>query len=139
MTEERVVGQTKTVGFQIGVRRTFALPLDAAWQLITSPAGVSAWLGDLGEQSLAEGVRYRAADGSHGEVRVFKERSHLRLTWQPGGWPRPSLIQVRTIAGGDHKTVIAFHQEHLPDATAREARRTHFKAALDTLESLATS
>ncbi|HEV7589168.1 MAG TPA: hypothetical protein VGO40_13720 [Longimicrobium sp.] len=39
-------------------------------------------------------------------------------------------------APGDRAT-IAFHQEHLPDAAARQERRTHFAAALQALQRLA--
>lgn len=35
------------------------------------------------------------------------------------------------------RTVIAFHQEHLPGPGEREERRRHFVSALDALELLA--
>ena len=68
-------------------------------------------------------------------MRVYKPNSHLRLTWHPAGWPRPSTIQVRVIPSGE-KTVISFHQEHMPGPEAREIRRTFFKNALDALGEL---
>ncbi|MDH3944043.1 MAG: hypothetical protein OEV06_08125 [Anaerolineae bacterium] len=68
-------------------------------------------------------------------MRVFKPNSHLRLTHHPPGWPRPSTIQVRVIPSGD-KTVIAFHQEHLPGPQERAQRRLHYHAALDKLADL---
>jgi hypothetical protein len=55
------------------------------------------------------------------------------MTWQPYGWTRASTIQIRVLPKGD-STMIAFHQEHLPDAEAREQRREHFKNVLDALE-----
>ena len=47
MTDEtkRPVGLTKDVGFQIGVRRTLPMQLDAAWHLLTYPVT------SIGEQS----------------------------------------------------------------------------------------
>jgi uncharacterized protein YndB with AHSA1/START domain len=68
-----------------------------------------------------------------GEVRVYTPYSHLRITWHPPGWPRASTLQLRVIPKGD-KTVIAFHQEHLPGEKEREERRTHYIAVLDELE-----
>ncbi len=135
MTEgtDRPVGLTKDVGYQIGARRTLPVDLDTAWGLITAPEGVCVWLGGTGKIDFTKGAAYKLADGSTGEIRVFKPGSHLRMTWQPVGWPRPATIQVRVIPSRD-KTVIAFHQEHLPDGAAREARRAHFIAALDALE-----
>ncbi|WP_372813959.1 hypothetical protein [Paenibacillus sp.] len=39
------VGQTSSVGFQVGVRRTLPLSQEQAWRLLTSPEGLSWWLG----------------------------------------------------------------------------------------------
>lgn len=129
---ERPVGLTRDTGWQVGVRRTLPMMLDEAWARVTSPAGLRLWLGEGLEQALAPRLAYRLADGTVGAVTVFVPQSHLRLTWQPPGWARPSIIQVRTVParGG---VAIAFHQEHLPDAEAREARRARFSAAIDGL------
>lgn len=126
-------GKTRSTGFQIGVRRTLPVSPDKAWRLVTAAAGRKLWLGEGTGVRLAAGRSYRLADGSSGEVRVVRENSHLRLTWRPRGWERPSTIQVRVIPSGE-KTVVAFHQEHLPGPEEREARRRHFAAALDALE-----
>jgi uncharacterized protein YndB with AHSA1/START domain len=130
---KRPTGLTRDVGFQIGVRRTLPILHKDAWQLLTSGDGLSLWLGAKSTFSLSKGARYQLADGSVGEVRVFEPNSHLRMSWYPPGWARPSTIQLRVIPKGD-KTVIAFHQEHLPGAKEREERRAHYKAALDELE-----
>lgn len=131
----RATGETLDTGFQIGVQRTVAIPAARAWRLLTSPAGVAAWLGEGGVVPLEEGESYRLANGS-GEVRVLRPGQHLRVTWQPGDWPRASTIQARVTPKGE-KTVIGFHEEHLPSAETREARRSHFRAALATLLELA--
>jgi uncharacterized protein YndB with AHSA1/START domain len=130
---ERPTGLTKDVGYQIGVRRTMSIPLEDAWRALTSLRGVNIWLGETDEIDFSKGATYHLPDGSVGEVRVLSPESHLRITWQPPGWPRPSTIQVRVIPKGA-RTVIAFHQEHLPGSAEREARRAHFKSALDELE-----
>ncbi|MBV9773764.1 MAG: SRPBCC domain-containing protein [Gemmatimonadetes bacterium] len=130
------VGRTRDTGFQIGVRRTLDLPAEDAWKLLTSPEGAETWLGRGDGIDLAPGTAYRLADGSHGEVRVFVPGSHLRATRQPGDWPRPSTVQVRVLPKGE-RSVVAFHEEHLPGAPEREERREHYSAALDALERLA--
>lgn len=131
----RVLGQAKETGFQVGVRRTLPVTRDAGWRLVTSPEGVRAWLGDGAEVEFEKGTEYRLADGSTGEVRVFNPKKHLRITFEPAGWPRPSTLQVRVEPKGE-KTVVSFHEERLPDEQAREDRRAHFKAALDALEDM---
>ena len=130
---KRVLGQTAATGFEVGVQRTLPVSPDDAWALLMSPEGVRTWLG--GESPRWEkGEKYTLADGSAGEVRVVKPGSHLRITVQPPGWPRPSTLQVRVTPSGERKTVLSFHQEHLPGTAEREERRRFFEAALDALQ-----
>ncbi len=139
MEAHRTVGWTRDAGFQLGVRKTLPIPHEQAWRLVISPAGIALWLGAGSDVRLVQGAGYQLADGARGEVRIYAPGSHVRLTWQPKAWPRESTIQVRVIPGNDRRTaaVIAFHQEHLPSAEARQARRTHFKEALASLARLA--
>jgi uncharacterized protein YndB with AHSA1/START domain len=132
-TSNRVVGQTRDAGFQVGMRRTLPVPPSKVWPLLTSPKGRSIWLGDLPRFRWAKGATFTLADGTTGEVRVYERNSHLRLTWQPPGWERPSTIQVRAIPSGDW-TVVAFHQERMPNARTRAQRRMVFAAALEELQ-----
>lgn len=130
---ERTTGQTRDTGFQIGVRRTLPIQHEDAWNLITSKKGARIWLGGASDIKFEKGSRYHLKDGTSGEVRVFNQNSHLRITWHLNGWKRPSTIQVRVIPKGE-RTVIAFHQEHLPGAKERETRRAHYISALDELQ-----
>jgi uncharacterized protein YndB with AHSA1/START domain len=135
MENNRPVGLSKDTGFQVGARRTLPIALEDAWRLLTSKTGVELWLGAGGKLDFTKGAKYALDDGSTGEVRVFSPNSHLRITWQPPGWDRASTIQVRVIPSGE-KTVVAFHQEHLPGSKERTERRAHFMAALDELEGI---
>jgi uncharacterized protein YndB with AHSA1/START domain len=130
---KRAVGQTAGTGFQIGAQRTLPIPPDEVWELLMSPDGVRTWLGGAVPR-WEKGEKYALKDGSGGEVRVFKPGSHLRMTWQPEGWPRASTIQVRVMPKGEGKSVLSFHQEHLPGAAEREERRRFFDAALNALQ-----
>jgi uncharacterized protein YndB with AHSA1/START domain len=135
--EKRIVGQTKDVGFEIGVRHTFDVSPAEAWKLLTSPEGLRVWLGDAPGLTLQEGETYTTREGASGEVRVNSGR-HMRITWQPPGWEKPSLIQVRAIPSSG-KTVISFHQEHLAGPDERGQMRERWKTALDTLGNLLDS
>jgi hypothetical protein len=42
--QKRIIGQTRDAGYHIGVRRTFPITHDAAWQLLTSAEGIRIWL-----------------------------------------------------------------------------------------------
>jgi len=115
-TEGRVVGQTAGIGFQIGVRRTLPCADEALWHLVTSEEGLAIWLG--GPIALQQGSPYTLANGTSGELRIFRPGSHLRLTWQPPGWATPATIQLRVIPAKSGAT-LSLHQEGLPDAATR--------------------
>lgn len=135
---ERQVGLTKDVGYQIGVRQTLPITSDEAWRWLKSENGMQIWLGPVSNLEFTKGAKYKGDDGVEGEVRVYKPDSHLRITWHPEGWARPSTIQIRVIPNGD-KCVIAFHQEHLPGGKEREERREYFKTVLDRFEEITQS
>lgn len=43
----RQVGETASVGFQVGVRRTLPMSREQAWQALTLPEGLKLWLGEV--------------------------------------------------------------------------------------------
>ena len=124
------VGLTKDSGWQVGVRKTMSVDLEHGWQVLTSEPGLKIWLGE--HVDLAEGDEFALPDGTRCQIRVFKPNSHLRMGWQPPSWKKASTIQLRVIGRGG-KTVVAFHQENLPDQQSRVERRTFFKEALQSL------
>jgi uncharacterized protein YndB with AHSA1/START domain len=134
-THQRIVGQTKDAGFQIGARKTFPISPEQAWDLVTSDEGLKAWLGEVEHFRLEKGQKYQTREGAEGEVRVVEPGGHVRLTWRPKGWSRASLIQVRVIPGGS-KTVISFHQEHLRGDQERAQMARRWQAALDRFQAL---
>ena len=132
-TEGRVVGQTASVGFQVGVRRTLPCADETLWRLLTSEAGLAICLGDpIAPQ---QGASYTLADGTTGEVRIFRLGSHIRLTWQPPAWAAPATVQVRVLRAKGGAT-LSFHQEGLPDAATRAAMGAHWEAVIVRLAAL---
>jgi uncharacterized protein YndB with AHSA1/START domain len=133
MSKQHVVGQTRTAGFQIGVRRTFAISVAQAWDFLTSEEGQRIWLGEDCALALREGASYTTPGGTRGTVRVINPGVNLRLTWQPREWARASTIQIRTIPSGVN-TVISFHQEGLADVRERATMRQRWQEAMAKLE-----
>jgi uncharacterized protein YndB with AHSA1/START domain len=129
----RVTGQTKSVGFQIGVRRTLPLSQEQAWRFITSGEGIELWLEKGSNLQLRPGYRYETKTGAAGEVRIVKPLQQLRLTWHKAEWQKASTVQVRIIANGSDKTTISFHQEQLSDAAVREEMKQHWEDVLKTI------
>jgi uncharacterized protein YndB with AHSA1/START domain len=129
----RVEGETILAGFEIGIRRTFKISPEQAWELLAKPTGMKIWLGTVSEPRLVKGQTYQTADGTKGEVRSVTPGRRLRLTWQPPHWQTPSTIQVSIVSSGKNAT-IAFHQEKLTSERDREKMRIHWKHVLDELQ-----
>jgi len=134
MTTNTPAGKTRDTGFQVGVRKTLPADLNTVWHAVVSDRGLKLWLGAGRLPDLNPGSRFRLKDGTSGEIRVHQPFSHMRVTWKPADWPRPSTIQVRIIENGE-KTTLAFHQEHLPHEQARDERKAFFKDVLEALAS----
>ncbi len=130
MANDRIIGQTKAAGFQIGVRRSFSISQEDAWNLLTSPDGLTLWLGESTGITLKPGQTYKTNLGS-GEIRIVKPLQQLRLTWQKEGWEQPSTVQIRVLSKADNKTTISFHQEKLSDQYVREEMKKYWETILE--------
>jgi uncharacterized protein YndB with AHSA1/START domain len=131
---ERPVGKTKDVGWQIGVSRTILVDFDTAWRYLTSPAGLSTWLGEGIETPLAKGQIYKTNDGTTGQVRSVRLRDRIRLTWQPSNRPDDATVQIALTPAATGCT-FRFHTERLCDADERERMRRHWLQVANTIES----
>lgn len=131
----RPVGLTKDAGWEIGVSRTLPATVEEVWDLLVSPAGLAAWLGDGVTLPLERGATYRTRAGTVGEVRSARPEDRIRLTWQPAGRRAPAILQVAVVAapGG---CSVRFHAERLDDAGERERMRARLRAAIDRLADL---
>lgn len=133
MDTGRIVGQTKTAGFQVGIRRTFPIPQEKAWELVASEAGLKLWLGEGTKINLQPGQKFCTTMGE-GEIRIVKPLQQLRLAWKKEGWDKASTIQVRIIPKDNTKTTISFHQENLSDQNVREEMQQYWKRILNQIE-----
>ena len=129
----KVVGQTKDVGFQFGLRKTFRFPKEQVWAFMFSKAGLDIWLGKL-KDDLKLDKTFKTRDGIEGAVRVFKPWSHIRMSWKKPDWENMSTVQVRVIANGE-KTIISFHQEKLVDAKQRMEMKAYWNTVMRKLSS----
>ena len=127
----KMTGQTKELGFQFGLRKTFAVPLESAWDFMFSEQGLKIWLGEL-ENELEIDEQFKTREGVEGLVRVFKPFSHIRLNWKNKNWDNNSTVQVR-IFGNQKKTTISFHQEKLLDAEQRDEMKEYWNKIVSKL------
>ena len=131
-TEDRPTGLTRDVGWEIGVSRTITAPLDVVWAFLTSDAGVAIWLGSDVSLPTAAGESYQTSDGTEGEIRSYHDSDRVRLRWRPADWDHETTLQI-AVTGGDTKTMVRIHQEHLANGDERERMRAHWRAVLDRL------
>lgn len=131
----REVGESSN-GFQMSKQRTFMPEPQAAWQLVTSPAGLEVWLGEGAPRKLREGLLFELADGTGGEVRTIKPGERIRLAWYPQQWDSPSILQVWTNASTSGRGTICFQHQNLPDQDARDAMKEHWGEVLGRLKKL---
>jgi len=133
MENPKIIGQTKTVGFQVGVRRTFPISQEEAWNLVTSQDGLNLWLGESKNIILEPGQKYITKLG-YGEIRVVKPLQQLRLTWQKIEWEKAATVQVRIISSSSNKTTISFHHEKLSDQNVREEMKIYLEKVLEEIK-----
>ncbi|MEV0086315.1 SRPBCC domain-containing protein [Saccharopolyspora sp. NPDC050642] len=131
-----MIGQTKDVGFQIGVSKTVPHPPEAVWRFLTGPAGIALWLG--AGATLEKGATYRTADGTTGEIRSHRELDRVRLTWRPADWDHDTTVQVAIVGKGD-RTQLRFHQEWLADADERARQRDHWQRTITAVTTALTT
>ncbi|WP_433944949.1 SRPBCC family protein [Paenibacillus sp. SN-8-1] len=136
MNSPKPVGQTVATGFQAGVRRTFHIPVQEAWNMITSTEGINIWLGEAGSVDVRAGQLYQTEEGITGEFRVVNELENIRLSWTKEHWAKPSTLQIRTIPAGDYKTTISFHQEKLSGPEVREEMKRRWEDVLGRLQGI---
>lgn len=124
------LGQTQDVGFQFGIRRTFPIPIEDAWNFMFSKKGLSIWLGTF--NGLKTKVKFITKEGIEGLFRVFEPLSHIRLNWKKQEWDNMSTLQVRFI-GNEEKTTISFHQEKLLNSKQRDEVKQYWNKIIERL------
>ena len=123
-------------GYEIGVTRTFPIPTQKAWELMTSDQGLNAWLGELEDGSIGTSKSFKTKEGVTGTITVLEPGSHFRMAWKPEDWHHSSTLQVRVTGSKSKnagKSVISFHHEKLPNVADREAMREHWEEKLSDL------
>lgn len=130
----RVIGQTASVGFQIGVRRTFQVSAERAWSFLISPNGLKTWLGDVPSLTIRVGETFISREGTTGEFRVVKPMQQLRLRWKRPEWSAPSTLQIRLLSSAEGKTTVSFHQEKLDHPNTRELMKQLWEDVLNKMK-----
>jgi uncharacterized protein YndB with AHSA1/START domain len=137
VTAHTPVGKTKTQGWEIGVRRTFPITTEQAWELLMTTPGLDVWLGEGAELTLKKHAKYETEDGTTGEVRSFREGDLIRVTWQPPQWEFASTLQIRVVPASKGATIVIHHEKlDIDNGDQREQMRDRWSGVLDKFETL---
>jgi hypothetical protein len=130
MEKSKLTGQTKDAGFQIGVRKTFPVSVNAAWEYLFSKEGFHVWLGTINPDEFEVNKVYNTLEGIEGKVTVLNPYSHVRLTWKPKNWTNYSALQLRVINSKDRAT-ISFHQDKLVSSNQRQDMKLYWDKVME--------
>ena len=87
----------------VRVSRTVGAPLVHVWEVLVSPAGAQALLGQ-GAVLGGKGEPYHSADGTSGVVRSYHPLEQLRVSWHVTPDSPPSIVELDLAADGDGST-----------------------------------
>ena len=135
MAEPTPVGKTKGQGWEIGVRKTFAIGTGRMWEALTTQPGLSYWLGTGVNADFEKGDTYKTTEGTTGDIRSFEAGRLIRMTWQPRDADLSSTLQIRVLPAKKGSTLNIHHEKLLSDEQ-REVMRKHWSSVIDKFEAL---
>jgi uncharacterized protein YndB with AHSA1/START domain len=119
----------------VEISRTIQASPDQLWQLMTSPHGAAALLGD-GAVLGGKGEAWHTADGPHGVVRSYHPLEQLRVSWHADQDAPASLVEMDLRPSGDATELVVRH-ERLAGPETIDLRQ-HWSAAVDRLADVAS-
>ena len=138
-TEGATPGETEASGAPtVRVSRTVQAPLLHVWEVLVSPAGAEALLGE-GATLGGKGEPYHCADGTRGVVRSYHPLEQLRVSWHATPDAPPSIVEVDLRADGDAATRLDLSQDHLTAGVDVDDLGRRWDAGLERIAGLAES
>lgn len=112
-SEAQTAGKTDTpLGVQLS--QAVAAPLTHVWEVLASPVGSQALLGE-GAILGAKGEPYHCADGASGVVRSYHPLEQLRVSWHETSDSPPSIVELDLRSDGDG-TMLELRHDRIVDS-----------------------
>jgi uncharacterized protein YndB with AHSA1/START domain len=138
-TEGQAQGATDGSGAPtVHVSRTVSAPVVHVWEVLVSPAGSQALLGQ-GAVLGGKGEPYHSADGTTGVLRSYHPLEQLRVSWHVTPDSPPSIVELDLVADGDGTTRLELSQNHLWHGVDADELGRRWSDGLERLASLAES
>jgi uncharacterized protein YndB with AHSA1/START domain len=115
----------------VQVSRTVAEAVAHVWEVLVSPAGSQALLGN-GAVLGTKGEPFHCADGASGFVRSFHPLEQLRVSWHETPDGPPSIIELDLRADGT-RTVLELRHDRILDEDQHARLERRWSDALDRL------
>ncbi len=131
MTEQL---ETERQDTTVVVSREVSHPLKSVWNVLLTPAGMEALLGE-GAQLGGKGDTWRAADGSYGVTRSFHPMEQIRFSWHKSSDSARTLVDLHLVPETGETTLIEIRHEHVGSDLDPGELEAHWNAALDRIDS----
>jgi uncharacterized protein YndB with AHSA1/START domain len=122
----------------VRVSRTVRAPVLHVWEVLVSPSGSAALLGE-GAKLGGKGEPYHCSDGTGGVVRSYHPLEQLRVSWHVTPDSPPTIVEVDLRSDVDGGTCLELSQDHLWHGVDLEELDRRWTAGLDRVASLAES
>jgi uncharacterized protein YndB with AHSA1/START domain len=135
-TESEAQATGKTGGWlAVEVSRHVSAPLAHVWEVLVSPEGSSALLGD-GAVLGGKGEPYHCVDGTSGVLRSFHPLEQIRVSFHETPDSTPSIVEVDLRADGQ-ATRVDLRHDRIADEQRRTALERRWSGGLEALASAA--
>lgn len=112
MTQEPVQEETSETG-SVRVTRVVKQPVKAVWDVLMTPAGEAALLGEGGELG-NKGDSWKAVDGTCGVTRSFHPLEQIRFSWHENEDAPATLVDFQLHKVDDSSTELSLEHLNLP-------------------------
>jgi len=122
----------------VRVDRAVSAPPLHVWEVLVSPAGSAALLGE-GAVLGGKGEPYHCTDGTSGVVRSYHPLEQLRVSWHMTPDSPPTIVEVDLRADGTGATRLELSQDHLWHGVDVDELDRRWSAGLERVATLAES
>jgi activator of HSP90 ATPase len=120
------IKNTKELGFQVSVSKTFKVSTEIMWEFILSEKGIHVWLGEINIDDFDIQKQFITKEGIEGKLTVFVPECHLRLKWKPSIFEKQSTVELR-ITNTNGKAKVIFHHTRFYKIEQQEILRRYWK------------